>query len=149
MTTEPGRLAGILVITLVWTSPPNQTSKGTAGNTQLMRTVSSLLVIIAAPGWLVNSAHIMKSFRKCRVQFVSDAFAFVSDCQCVLLPRSLGMCLSTWAMTNLKRLESTRLVTDTKSSRQLKKNSLAYQNWVSEFCKRTYRGCQIKNQKLN
>ena len=49
-----------------------------------------------------NSAHIMKPFRKSRVQFVSDAFAFVSDCQCVLLPRSLGMCLSTWAMTNLK-----------------------------------------------
>ena len=96
-----------------------------------------------------NSAHIMKPFRKSRVQFVSDAFAFVSDCQCVLLPRSLGMCLSTWAMRNLKRLESTRLVTDTKSSRQLKKNSLAYQNWVSEFCKRTYRGCWIKNQKLN
>ena len=96
-----------------------------------------------------NSAHIMKPFRKSRVQFVSDAFAFVSDCQCVLLPRSPGMCLSTWAMRNLKRLESTRLVTDTKSSRQLKKNSLAYQNWVSEFCKRTYRGCQIKNQKLN
>ena len=128
MTTEPGRLAGILVITLVWTSLPNQTSKGTAGNTQLMRTVSSLLVIIAAPGWLVNSAHIMKPFRKCRVQFVSDAFVFVSDCQCVLLPRSPGMCLSTWAMRNLKRLESTRLVTDTKFSRQLKKNSLAYQN---------------------
>ena len=96
-----------------------------------------------------NSAHIMKPFRNCRVQFVSDAFAFVFDCQCVLLPRSPGMCLSTWAMRNLKRLESTRLVTDTKSSRQLKKNSLAYQNWVSEFCKRTYRGCQIKNQKLN
>ena len=34
MTTEPGRLAGILVITLVWTyTPPNQTSKGKAGNT--------------------------------------------------------------------------------------------------------------------
>ena len=150
MTTEPGRLPGILVITLVCTPqpppPPNQTSKGTAGNTQLMRTVSSLLVIIAPPP---NSAHIMKPFRKCRVQFVSDAFAFVSDCQFVLLPRSPGMCLSTWAMRNLKRLESTRLVTDTKSSRQLKKNSLAYQNWVSEFCKRTYRGCQIKNQKLN
>ena len=96
-----------------------------------------------------NSAHIMKPFRNCRVQFVSDAFAFVFDCQCVLLPRSPGMCLSTWAMRNLKRLESTRLVTDTKSSRQLRKNSLAYQNWVSEFCKRTYRGCQIKNQKLN
>ena len=96
-----------------------------------------------------NSAHIMKPFRNCRVQFVSDAFAFVFDCQCVLLPRSPGMCLSTWAMRNLKRLEFTRLVTDTKSSRQLKKNSLAYQNWVSEFCKRTYRGCWIKNQKLN
>ena len=59
MTTEPGRLAGILVITLVWTPPPNQTSNGTAGNTQLMRNVSSLLVIIAPPGWLANSAHIM------------------------------------------------------------------------------------------
>ena len=130
-------------------TPPNQTSKGTAGNTQLMRTASRLLVIIAAPGWLANWAHIMKPFGKCRVQFVSDAFAFVSYCPCVLLPRSLGMCLSTWAMRNLKRLESTRLVTDTKSSRQLKKNSLAYQNWVSEFCKRTYRGCWIKKQKLN
>ena len=96
-----------------------------------------------------NLTHIMKPFRKCRVQFVWDAFAFVSDCQCVLLPRSPGMCLSTWAMRNLKRLESTRLATDTKSSRQLKKNSLAYQNWVSEFCKRTYRGCWIKKQKLN
>jgi len=52
-----------------------------------MRTVSSLLVIIVAPGWLANSAHIMKPFRKCGVQFVSDAFAFVSDCQCVLLPQ--------------------------------------------------------------
>ena len=113
-------------------TPPNQTSKGTAGNTQLMRTASRLLVIIAAPGWLANWAHFMKPFGKCRVQFVSDAFALVSYCPCVLLPRSLGMCLSTWAMRNLKRLESTRLVTDTKSSRQLKKNSLAYQNWVSE-----------------
>ena len=134
-------------------TPPNQTSKGTnkgtTGNTQLMRAASSLLVIIAVLGWLANSVHIMKPFRNCRVQFVSDAFAFVSDCQCVLLPRSPGMCLSTWAMRNLKRLESTRLVTDTKSSRQLKKNCLACQNWVSEFYKRTYRGCRIKKQKLN
>ena len=101
MTTEPGRLAGILVITLVWTPHRTKPARGKRV-TQLMRTVSSLLVIIAAPGWLANWAHTMKPFRKCRVQFVSDAFAFVSDCQCVLLPRSPGMCLSTWAMRNLK-----------------------------------------------
>ena len=83
MTTEPGRLAGILVITLVWTPHRTKPARGKRV-TQLMRTVSSLLVIIAAPGWLADCAHIMKPFRKCRVQFVSDAFAFVSDCQCVL-----------------------------------------------------------------
>ena len=37
-------------------TPPNQTSKGTAGNTQLMRTASSLLVIMTAPGWLASCA---------------------------------------------------------------------------------------------
>ena len=26
----------------------------------------------------------MKPLRKCRVQFVSDAFAFVSDCRCLV-----------------------------------------------------------------
>lgn len=145
MTTQPGRLVGILVITLAGTPHRTKPARGQ----RVTRSSCALLPIIAAPGWLANSAHIMKPFRKCRVQFVSDAFAFVSDCQCVLLPRSPGMCLSTWAMRNLKRLESTRLVTDTKSSRQLKKNSLAYQNWVSEFCKRPYRGCRIKNQKLS
>ena len=76
VTTESGRSAGILVITLVWTPPPNQTSNGTAGNTQLMRTVSSLLVIIAAPGWLANSAHIMNpsesaAYNLCRTHFFS------------------------------------------------------------------------------
>ena len=97
MTTEPGRLAGILVITLAGT--PHQTKPARGQRvTQLMRTSSSLLVIMTAPGWLAscateiishlgkanraNEAHIMKPFGKCRVQFVSDAFAFVSDCRC-------------------------------------------------------------------
>ena len=80
MTIEPGRSAGILVITLAGT--PHRTKPARGQRTQLMRTASRLLVIIAAPGWLANSAHIMKPFGKCRVQFVSDAFAFVSDCRC-------------------------------------------------------------------
>ena len=126
-------------------TPPNQTSKRTAGNTAHAHCFQSLgnhdgswlahFIIIrqSEPSWKTGPTRPIHETLKCRVQFVSDTFAFVFDCQCVLLPRSPGMCLWTWAMRNLKRLESTRLVTDTKSSRQLKKNSLAYQNWVSEL----------------
>ena len=55
MATEPGRLAGILVVTLAGT--PNQTKPARGQRvTQLMRTSSSLLVIMTAPGWLASCA---------------------------------------------------------------------------------------------
>ena len=81
MTTEPGRLAGILVITL--TGTPHQTKPARGQRvTQLIRTSSSVLVIMTAPGWFAyvlprllvtsakrtnldnraNEAHVMKPF---------------------------------------------------------------------------------------
>ena len=49
----------------------------------------------------------------------------------ILIPRSPGMCWSTWATRSWKRLESTPLDIGIKSWRQWKKNYPAYQNWVS------------------